>query len=153
MTVCLTLKKRMTSAESATGITLLVDTSRELSTRQGLVRRCWRNNGEFKKWQWQRQRQLQQQLHKSMIWLVNWRKIMVIVLYVRHAFWCNFLTQSVKRRREIFAFKILTTTRALSSRSFILCLYMNTIRAKQAKVHFAYFVQGDQHGIITKELS
>ena len=38
-------------------------------------------NGEFKKWrkQWQRQR------HKSIIWLVEWWK--VIVLHVRHLFW------------------------------------------------------------------
>ena len=27
---------------------------------------------------------------------------------------------------------------------------MKTIRAKQAKVHFAYFVQRDQHEIIAK---
>ena len=37
---------------------------------------------------WRRQRQRQR--HKSMIWLVEWRKI--IVLHVRHAFWCNVLT-------------------------------------------------------------
>ena len=30
---------------------------------------------------------------------------------------------------------------------------MKTIRAKQAKVHFAYFVQRDQHGIIAKDLT
>ena len=40
---------------------------------------------EFKKRQ-----QLQRQRHKSMIGLVEWWKI--IVLHVRHAFWCNFLT-------------------------------------------------------------
>ena len=27
---------------------------------------------------------------------------------------------------------------------------MKTIRAKQAEVHSAYFVQGDQHGIVAK---
>ena len=37
--------------------------------------------------------------------------------------------------------------------SLILCLYMKTIRAKQAKVHFAYFVQRDHHGIIAKHLT
>ena len=37
---------------------------------------------------------------------------------------------------------------ARSSKSSILSLYMKTIRAKQAKVHFAYLVQRDQHGII-----
>ena len=62
-----------------------------------------------------------------------------IVLHVRHALWCNVLTYSAKRRREIFIFEVLTTTRARNSKSFILCLYMKTICAKQAKVHFAYF--------------
>ena len=32
-------------------------------------------------------------------------------------------------------------------------LYMKTIRAKQAKVHVAYFVRRDLHGIIAKHLS
>ena len=32
-------------------------------------------------------------------------------------------------------------TQARSSKSFILYQYMKSIRAKQAKVHFAYFVQ------------
>ena len=86
-----------------------------------------------------------------MIWLAEWEQI--IVLHVRHAFWCKFFTQSAKRRREIFIFVVLTTTRARSSKFFILCLNMKTIRAKQAKVHFAYFVQRDQHGIISKHLN
>jgi len=30
---------------------------------------------------------------------------------------------------------------------------MKTTRAKQAKVHFAYFVQRDQHGIIARDLT
>ena len=68
-------------------------------------------------------------------------------------FWCNFSTKSAKRRREIFIFVALTTTRARSSKSFILCLYMKAICAKQAKVHFAYLVQRDQHGIIAKQLT
>ena len=41
----------------------------------------------------------------------------------------------------------MTTTRARSSKSFILCLNMKTLRAKQAKVHSAYFVQREKHGI------
>ena len=45
------------------------------------------------------------------------------------------------------------TTGARSSRSFILCLYKNTIFAEQQKVHFAYFVQRDQHEIIAKHLT
>ena len=59
-------------------------------------------------------------------------------------FLVQFPTQSANRQREIFMFEVLTTTRARSSKSFILCIYMKTIRAKQAKVHFAYFVQRDQ---------
>ena len=51
----------------------------------------------------------------------------------------------VKRRPEIFIFEVLTTTRARSSKSFILCLYVKTIRGKRAKVHFTYFVQRDQN--------
>ena len=65
------------------------------------------------------------------------------MLHVRHAFWCDFLTWFAKRRREIFIFEVLTTTRARSGKSFILCLYTKTVRAKQAKVHFAYFVQSE----------
>ena len=55
---------------------------------------------------------------------------------------------SAKRRREIFIFEVLTTIRARGRKSLIICIYMKTIRAKQAKVHFAYFVLRDQHGII-----
>ena len=32
-------------------------------------------------------------------------------------------------------------------KSFILCLYMKTIRAKQVKVHSSLFLQRDEHGI------
>ena len=53
--------------------------SMERVTSQQLIR-------EFKIWRRQRQRQR----HKSMISLVEWRKM--IVLHVRHAFWCNVLT-------------------------------------------------------------
>ena len=60
---------------------------------------------------------------------------------------------SAKRRREIFIFEVLTTTGARSRKTFILCLYMKTIRPKQAKVHSAYFVRRDQHGIIAKDLT
>ena len=60
-----------------------------------------------------------------------------------------------RRRRGYLSslFEVLTTTGAHSSKFFILCLYMKTIRAKQAKVHFAYFVQRDQHGIIATDLN
>ena len=104
-------------------------------------------NGEFKKWRGQRPRQH----HKSMIWLAEWGKI--IVLHVRHSFCCKFLTQSGKWRREISIFEVLATTRAHSSKSFILCFCMKTIRAKQATVQFAYFVQREQLGIIAKHLT
>ena len=56
-----------------------------------------------------------------------------------------------KGQREIFIFEVLTTTRARSSKSFTLCFYMKTIRPKQAKVRFAFFVQRDQHGIIAAD--
>ena len=58
-----------------------------------------------------------------------------------------------KRLREIFIFEVLTTTRARSSKSLTLCLCMKTIRTKQAKVQFAYFVQRDKHGQIAKDLT
>ena len=99
---------------------------------------------EFKKWRQQRQRQR----YRSKIWLAEWRNIIA-----RHALWCNFLTSSAKRRREIFIFEVLTTLRANSSKSLIICLYMKTIRARQAKAHFAYFVPRDQHGIIAKHFN
>ena len=68
-------------------------------------------------------------------------------------FLMQFFFMSVKRRREIFIFEILTKTRACISKYFILSLKMKTIRAEQAKVHFVYFVQRDQHGIIEKHLT
>ena len=64
--------------------------------------------------------------------------------------WYNSLTYSTKWRREILIFLVLTTTRARRGKSLILLLYMKTTRAKQAKVHSAYF---DQHGIITLQSS
>ena len=45
------------------------------------------------------------------------------------------------------------TTGACSSKSFILCPFMKTIIAKQAKVHSAYFAQRDKHGIIARDLT
>ena len=85
------------------------------------------HNGEFKKWRRHRQRQR----HKSMLWLVERRKI--IVLHVRHTFCWKYLTYSVKRRRAILIFEVLSTSRARNSKFFILCLCMKIIRGKQAK--------------------
>ena len=45
------------------------------------------------------------------------------------------------------------TTRTRGRKSFILRLYMKSIRTKKAKVHFAYFVQRDQLGINRKTLN
>ena len=73
-----------------------------------------------------------------MIWLVEKK---IIVLHVRHAVWCNFLTQFAKGRREIFIFEVLTTTPARSSKYLIFCRCMKTIPARLSKVHAAYFVQ------------
>ena len=53
-------------------------------------------------------------------------------------------TAASSRCRQNLIFEVLTTTRA-RSRSFALCLYMKTIRAKRAKV------QRDQHGILAKD--
>ena len=66
------------------------------------------------------------------------------MLHVQHASCCNVLTLSPKR---------LTTTRACNIKSLILCLCMKTYRAKKVKVHFAYFAQRDQLGIVTKLLT
>ena len=71
------------------------------------------------------------------------------MLLVRYALSSNFLTWSTKRR-GIFIFEVKTTTQAHSGKFFILCLSMKTIRAKQAKVYFAYSTQRDQHGIIAQ---
>ena len=45
------------------------------------------------------------------------------------------------------------TTRARSSKYFILSLCMKTIRSKQAKLYFAYFEQRGQTGKIAKHLT
>ena len=71
----------------------------------------------------------------------------------RKAFCCNFLTWSIMCQREIFIFKVLTTTRDRTRKSFILCLNMKTIRAKQANSRFAPLVQREQYGIVTKHLT
>ena len=74
------------------------------------------------------------------------------MLHVLHAFGAIF-DKSAKRRREIFICEVLTTTRDRTSKPLILYLYMKTIRAKQAKVQFAYSVQREQHGIIAIHLT
>ena len=60
-----------------------------------------------------------------------------LLLLREHA--ANGLVEGVEVNIVIFV--VLTTTRTRSSESFILCLYVKAIRAKQAKVHFAYFVR------------
>ena len=102
-------------------------------------------NREFKKWLRQRQRQR----HKSMIWLVEWGKI--IVLHVRHAFWCNFW-RSLSDDDVKFAYLRLRRQRESAAVDLSFSMFTWTIHAKQAKVHFAYFVQRDQHGITAKHL-
>ena len=73
------------------------------------------------------------------------------MLYVRHAPWCNFFSQSAKRRREIFKFDFLTTTQP-STENILCSASMKTVPSKHAKVHFAYFEQRDKHGIVAKHL-
>ena len=100
---------------------------------------------EFKIWR----RQSQRQRHKSIIWLVEWRKI--IVRHVWHAFWEMFW-RSLANDDVKFSYLRFWRQRELAAKkSFILCLYIKTNRAKQAKVHSAYFVQRDQHEIIGKD--
>ena len=38
-------------------------------------------------------------------------------------------------------------------KSFILCIYEETVSSNQEKEHFAYFLQSDHYGIITKTLN
>ena len=73
--------------------------------------------------------------------LIGWIRKKKIVLHVRHAFWFKFLTQSAKRRRGIFIFEVLTTTRTCSSKSFMFLLFHDNCSCQQAKVHLAHFVQ------------
>ena len=76
------------------------------------------------------------------------------VLHVRHLF-CAMYWRSLPNDDvgEIFIFEVLTTTRARRSKCFILSLYIETIHVKQATVHFAYFVQRNQHEMNEKDLT
>ena len=83
-----------------------------------------------------------------MIWLVERGKI--IVLHVWHAFLCNFWRSSDDVK---FAFlRFWQQRKPAAVNLLILCLCMKTIRAKQAKVDFAYFLQSYQHRINAKRL-
>ena len=83
--------------------------------------------GRVKKWpqQWPRQ------CHKSMIWLVQWGKI--IMLHVWHAIVCNFLTYCLKQF-SFLRFRQQCEPAAVKL-SFILCFSIKTIKicAKQEK--------------------
>ena len=81
----------------------------------------------------------QRQRHKTEPWLLEWRKIVVL-----HAFWCYF---SAKRPHEMFKFE-----QRNNRKSCILCLCENR-SFNQVKGHFAYFLQCDPHGIITKHFT
>ena len=98
---------------------------------------CSHNNAMFG-WHTCRRRRL-----NDFWWVVGAKSILVLVL----------LKATFPQTTWNFIFEVLTTTRARSSKSFTLCLYMKTIRTKLAKVQFAYFVQRDQHGIIAKDLT
>jgi len=73
----------------------------------------------------QGRRQGQRQHLKTMIWLVEWGKI--IVLHVRHALKYNSLTWSAKLQWEISKLKVLTTTWTHKNKSFILYIYFNGV--------------------------
>ena len=57
-------------------------------------------------------------------------------------FWRSLPNDDVK-----FSYLRFWWQRELVTENLSLCLYMKTMRTKQAKVHLAYFVQRDQHGI------
>ena len=100
---------------------------------------CYR---EFKKWRRQRRRQR----HKSTIWLVERAARATRFLVQLFDLVCQTTTWNL-------IFEVLRTTRARSCKSFIFCLCMKTVRVKQAKVQFAYFLHRDQLGIIAKDLT
>ena len=58
-----------------------------------------------------------------MIWLVEWRKI--IVLHVQHGLLTIVWRKSAKWQREISKFKVLTTTWTHNRNSFIVYVYFN----------------------------
>ena len=64
-----------------------------------------------------------------------------------------FLLPSSTWSLKLPIFEFLTTRRAPSSKSCILCRNTKTIRAKQAKVRIVYFVHCDEHGMIAKHLT
>jgi len=102
------------------------------------------NIREFKIWR----RQCQRQRHKSMT--IGWMK-----KNNRAARVARFLVQcfDVVCQTTTWNFHIwgsIDNKPAAVNLSFF-CLHMKTIRAKQAKVLSAYFVQRDQHGIITED--
>ena len=99
------------------------------------IRVCSIDIREFKK----RRRERLRHHHKSMLWLVELGKIIVQhVQHVRHAFWCNVLTWSPKWWLEMFLLEVLMTTQPRSSKSFIRCLYIKTIRVKRVKVYLLF---------------
>ena len=77
------------------------------------------------------------------------------MLHVRDAFCCKYFLSSLPDDDVKFSYFVVMTTRSAreSKCSIMLCLYMKTIRAKQAKVLFANFVQRDQHDKIGKLLT
>ena len=95
---------------------------------------CTILNREFKKWRRQRPRQY----HKLMIWLIEWGKI--IVLHVRHDFWCNFWCSLPK---DDVTFSYLRFWRQRESAAINFSFSALTWKAfvpKKQKVHCACFV-------------
>ena len=81
------------------------------------ARNCPQNTEELI----QGRRQRQKRRQKTMIWLVEWRKL--IVLHVRHALEYNSLTLSPNHKFS--KFKVLTTTWTHNSKSVIRYIYFN----------------------------
>jgi len=85
-----------------------------------------------------------------MVWFVEWGKINHYCVTHATCFLVQIFDLVCQMRTWNFHinFEVLTLAWGRSSKSSILCLYMKTTGAKQAKVNFAYFMQRDQHVII-----
>ena len=122
----------------------------KLNARAECARAAWfpeksldsQESREFKKWRRQRPRQR----HKSMIWMVEWGKI--ILLHMWHAFWCNFW-RSLQENVKFSYLKFWWQRKYFSFSSFTWKPFV----PKKPEVHFACFVKRYKHGIIVKTLN
>ena len=109
-----------------------------------LCRPLWKNR-DFNK------RQREWLCSRSEPWLVAWGE--KIVRHVLHAFWCYLLDEVCQTTTWNFQIWGSSDNATHNRKSFILCLYVKTVRSNQVKEYFTYFLQSDQHGIITRYLT